>query len=247
MISKLHHKIIRARSIHCDFGTAALLQHTVNILAGPICDFEALEILWLDADDAVVPSPVPDGMEARFLAPCEVAAFAHAPENGLTDSLVQRAYAETDRCFGIVSNGQLASYTWYATPEEVAADDFGLRKRVPSATAYMHNAFTPVAWRGLRLYGIGVASALRELNRQGITSLLTDIDWSNHASRRGCRRAGFQSLGILYTFGRSKFRFSIRPGRARDQQVTFRRAALDRTASKESISLDHAPPTQAIC
>lgn len=243
VLQKLHHKVRRAINIQRDFGTAALLQHTISVLAGPACDFEALEILWLDAEDAALPGPLPEGMEARFLTPDEVAAFADDPENELTDSLVQRARSETDRCFGILSNGQLASYTWYSTPEEVAADDFGLRKRVPPNAAYMHNAFTPAAWRGRRLYGIGVASALQQLSRQGITSLLTDIDWSNHASRRGCRRAGFQSLGILYSFGLWRCRLSLRPHAARARQVTFRRLGCKLTGMGMSAS-DESPQTQ---
>lgn len=237
MFQRLKHKFSRAAQIHRNFGATATLQHAVNIMAGPVCDFEALEVLWLDADDIVLPQVLSEEMEARFLTPEEVAAFAVHPENELTESLVERARADTDACFGIISNGHLASYTWYSTPEDVPADDFGLRKRVPPGTAYMHNAFTPQAWRGRRLYGIGVALAFRELSRHGITALLTDIDWSNHASRRGCRRAGFQSLGCLYSFGLGNYRFSIRPRRARKRHVTFRRYPVEAAIATRPLSV----------
>lgn len=239
VFTKLRNKFNKANSLRKTFGVWATVQHTVNQVGERLCSFEATTIVWLNPSDLSVALDLPEDTEMRFLSPVEVEAFAKAPENDLSESLVARAHAGTDLCFAGLVDGRLASYGWYSLAPEVPADDFGLMMQVPENAAYMHNGFTHPDFRGRRLHGIGMGRALQALADRRIDALLSDVDWANHASLRSCWRLGYTKLGNLYTFGCGSYRFSIRPRLAQTLGVTFQRKATDDESSMGS-NVEHA-------
>ena len=204
-------KCQKANELRKKFGLLAPVQDAVTILGEKLCDFEATTIVWLEPESLSTDLDLPADTEMRFLTTNEVEAFAAQPEFQIKSSLVARAHAGSDLCYAGFVDGQLASYGWYSLASEVHADDFGLVMAGPTTSAYMHNGFTHPDYRGRRLHGIGMGRALQELGDRGVTALLSDVDWGNHASLRSCWRLGYQNLGNLYTFGRGRCRFAIRP------------------------------------
>lgn len=236
VLTKLRHKFEKANSLRKKFGVLAPVQEAATFLGEKLCDFEATTIVWLEPADLSIELDLPDDTQMRFLSADEVAGFAAQPQYEFKSSLLPRAQAGTDLCFAGFVDGQLASYGWYSLAPEVPADDFGLVMAGPSNSAYMHNGFTHPDFRGRRLHGIGMGRALHALAEYGITALLSDVDWANHASLRSCWRLGYQNLGNLYTFGRGRLRFAIRPKAALRHGVTFDRRASEATETQPELA-----------
>jgi len=223
VFAKLRHKFSKANQLRRKFGVRAAMQHTINQIGGPLCDFEATAIVWLKSSDVNIALDLPDDTEMRFLTHTEIEEFAKDPENDIKESLIPRSLAGTDLCFAGLVNGRLASYGWYSLASGVPADDFGLVMTIPPNAAYMHSGFTHPDFRGRRLHGIGMARALQALSERGVDAFLSDVDWANHASLRSCARLGYQVLGNLYTFGRGRRRFALTPEAARSLGFSFER------------------------
>lgn len=247
VFTTLQHKFNRASALCRKFGLWAAIQHTINQVGDTLCSFEATTIVRLVPANLSIALDLPEDTEMRFLSPTEVEHFARNPENDLSTSLVQRAFAETDLCFAGLVNGRLASYGWYSLAPEVSADDFGLMMRVPTNCAYMYSGFTHPDFRGRRLHGLGMGLALGALSDRGIDALLSDVDWANHASLRSCWRLGYQNLGNLYTFGRSRFRVALSPKAARTFGVSFQREATNcEKQSTPKQNVNHLPTEDSL-
>jgi RimJ/RimL family protein N-acetyltransferase len=82
---------------------------------------------------------------------------------------------------------------------------------LPANAAYMYKAFTHPDYRGRRLYGVGMALALKALAERGITKLVTTVHTNNFASLSSCRRLGYQRIGRFWTLGRGHRRWAIKP------------------------------------
>ena len=214
-------KCQKANELRKKYGLLAPVQDAATLLGEKLCDFEATTIVWLEPESLSIDLDLPGDTEMRFLTAAEVETFAAQPELQIKSSLVARAHAGSDLCYAGFVDGQLASYGWYSLAPEVPADDFGLVMAGPATSAYMHNGFTHPDFRGRRLHGIGMGRALQALGDRGVTALLSDVDWGNHASLRSCWRLGYQNLGNLYTFGRGRCRFAIRPKAALQRGISF--------------------------
>lgn len=235
MFGSVFKKCQKANALRKQYGLFAPLQDAVTFLGEKICDFEATTIVWLEPESLNIDLELPGDTEMRFLTAPEVEAFAAQPELQIKSSLVARAHAGSDLCYAGFVDGQLASYGWYSLAPEVPADDFGLVMAGPATSAYMHNGFTHPDFRGRRLHGIGMGRALHALQDRGVTALLSDVDWANHASLRSCWRLGYQNLGNLYTFGRGRCRFAIRPKAALQRGISFYRK------TPETLTESHSP------
>lgn len=209
-----------------------MLQHTLNVLGGPLCGFEAYALVWLSLDRLKISLDLPSDTEFRFLTVPEIEEFAEEPANEFVPSHLDRARQGNDLCFAGLVNGRLASYGWYALDGAFSVGDHGLVMKGPANAVYMHSGFTHPDFRGRRLHGIGMGRALHALSDQGIEALVSDVDWANHASLKSCDRLGYQRLGTLYSFGVANRRIVWTPRQARSLGITIERMnAMDRSAS----------------
>ncbi|HZZ28017.1 MAG TPA: hypothetical protein VFE46_08440 [Pirellulales bacterium] len=183
------------------------------------------ELLYLDADKLPSSFELPPDFTFRFLTPSEVAHFVQDPSLNLAGEFVDRSASRHDLCFAVLHEERLVSYSWYATRCIEGAHHLGIAMSYPRDMAYMYNAFTHPSFRGRRLYGIGIALALQELQRQGIPKLITTVEGSNFASLRSCYRIGFTNLGRMWTFGHGNRRFALTPKLARKMGICFGRQA----------------------
>lgn len=232
LLNRLRHKLGKANQLRKSFGISAVLQHGIDTIGSRLCEFEALTLVWLPNHNVKIALDLPDDTEMRFLTLSELEAFAEDPGNDLTESHLAKARAGSDHCFAALIDGRLASYGWYTLNNETAVGDHGLLMRGPSSAAFMHSGFTHPDFRGRRLHGIGMARALQALSEQGVDSLLSDVNWANHASLRSCTRLGYQTLGNLYSFGRGRFQFVYSPKAARSLGASFRR--------QDNVAIEHA-------
>lgn len=234
--TSLRHKLSKANGIRQKFGLLATLQYATSIVGSRCCGFEALTLVWLPVNEMKIPLDLPDDTEMRFLTPSEVESFSQDPANDFVESHVAKAHAGTDLCFAALINGRLASYGWYTLGRSFAIGDNGLLMRAPSNAAYMHSGFTHPDFRGRRLHGIGMGRALHALSDGGVNALVSDIDWSNHASLNSCARLGYQMLGNLYSFGFGRYRFVSSPKVARSLGITVEKSNESETRPAQPAS-----------
>jgi hypothetical protein len=157
----------------------------------------------------------------RFLATDEIIRFAQNPANQLQADFVARALRRGDQCMAAVDGDHLAAYSWYARHWVDGADHLGLSMSLPAEMAYMYNAFTHPAYRGLKLFKTGVTLAFEALQFSGVQKLIATVNNANFTSLRSCRGMGFSSLGQIWTFGRGKHRFTHTPTAARQMGISF--------------------------
>ncbi len=236
IVGKIRHKLSRTGQVYREMGWGMLARLTLNRLLYPCFGFEANRIVWLPLENAADEQNLPDGAEFRFLTATEVAEYAQSGEFPLTEQLVKQAEQGTDRCYACLIHGELAAYGWYGVQAEVPADDFGLIMQVPAEAAYMHHGYTHPNYRGLRLHGIGMARALRELSAQGVRALLSDVDWTNQASLKSCERLGYQVLGTCFTYGWGNWRFSYATPGIQARNIHFRRAKPTSQPAQKELS-----------
>jgi hypothetical protein len=182
---------------------------------------EASELLYLDVVDLPSSIEIDSEFTFRFLTLSEVTRFSQNPSNNLAKDFVARTESRHDLCLAALHREQLASYSWYAMNSIEGLDHIGVPMSYPTNVAYMYNAFTHPEYRGRRLYGAGIALALRKLTQQGVTNLITTINCSNFASLRSCRRLGFSNLGRIWTLGRGARRLALTPRAARQRDISF--------------------------
>ncbi|MBA3540748.1 MAG: GNAT family acetyltransferase [Deltaproteobacteria bacterium] len=122
-------------------------------------------------------------------------ALSHVSDSDMDQTFVRSAIGGGDRCYGALDGDILASYGWYATkPTEVTE---GLELRFSDQWAYMYKGYTPKAYRGRRLHGIGMARAMMAFVDEGYKGLVSYVDAANEASLKSCARLGYQTFGTL--------------------------------------------------
>jgi hypothetical protein len=214
-LSKLRRRYGTAAALH--YLTARSLEKTVQL--------EVSELSWLDnnprSNSAVREPGLNSKYACRFLTSVEIASFGADPVNELAADFASRPTAGLDYCFGVVDQERLAAYSWYALRSIEGEHHVGVPMSFPANMAYMYKAFTHPDYRGKALYGIGVTKALEALASRGVTRLLTSINRVNFASRTGCRKVGFESLGNLWTLGTGPRRIAWTPRAARQLGIQF--------------------------
>ncbi len=221
-MSKTRHQLSELRR---QYGTAAVLQWLSARTLEKTIQLQVCELSWLDlnqrSNSAVTNAGGYSTFACGFLTPVEIASFGADPANDLAVDFASRTAAGFDYCFGIVDQGRLAAYSWYALRSIEGEHHVGVPMSFPANMAYMYKAFTHPDYRGKALYGIGVTKALEVLASLGITRLLTSVNRANFASRRGCRKIGFKSLGNVWTFGEGSHRIAWIPRAARQAGIQF--------------------------
>lgn len=148
------------------------------------------------------PSVLPEGFTFRALSAQDIDEFAGDPEHDLDSSLSALLDDDHTVCFAVLEDGRLASYCWYTVAPVSAEHHWGVALHLPPHTAYAFKAFTCPAYRGQGLHQSAMELAFEELSRRfGTRRVLASISWTNEASRRCYRAAGFRELGSLITSG----------------------------------------------
>ncbi len=232
-MSKILDQLSEMRRQH---GTAAALQWLAARSLEKTLQLEVCELSWLDknrqSSSVANDRRLKSGFAGRFLTSFEIASFAIDPANDLSVDFASRPTAGLDYCFGIVDRERLASYSWYAVRSIEGEHHVGVPMSFPANMAYMYKAFTHPDYRGKALYGIGVTKALEGLASRGVTRLVTSVNRVNFASRAGCHKIGFQSLGNLWTLGTAARRIAWVPHAARQLGIQFgsRATVADRSS-----------------
>jgi hypothetical protein len=138
---------------------------------------------------------MPAGFEHRFLDPAEIRQHAADPELGMTAAFLDEALAKGDRCHGILQDGRLVSYGWYAiTPTRIVRDLF---LSFSPGWLYAYKGFTLPGFRGMRLHDFALMIAPAMLSGGDLLSVVALVDANNFSSLRCMERAGYRIDGRI--------------------------------------------------
>ena len=140
--------------------------------------------------------------------------FAVAPANELSHSFLREALRKGDACYALCEGPKLVSSGWYST--QPTTIESGLVLHFAPGYVYMYKGLTREAYRGQRLYAVGVTRALEHYLAQGARGFVSYVDAANLDSLKSCVRMGYRVFGSIYVlslFGRH-FVFSSRGCRA---------------------------------
>lgn len=208
------------------FGTRAAIRFTADRLGRRLLRSEIDHVVWLDVDEVTLSLDLDPEFEARFLTADEIREFGQDPENLLDEELISRGSSPLDFCFAVLSGSRLAAYGWYAVRCIESHHCAGTALSYPDNVAYMYTGFTHPDFRGKRLHGVAMGMALKALGEQGVTKLVSIVNWTNEASLRSCERLGYRDLGRIYSFfGRGRCQTSFYPRRAQELRVKFGKEA----------------------
>lgn len=148
--------------------------------------------------------PRSDRVRGRMVEAAEMRPYVRDPENRLTDRFIDEAAARGDRCYVLFDGDTIANYGWYSSrPMRLTEVRAAPLLHFDPSYAYMYHTFTRPEHRGRRLNAVGIAAALEECSRAGLSGLLAYVVSSNFASLKSCERLGFQTFGhlIILTVG----------------------------------------------
>lgn len=203
------------------YGWSAAATLASDRLGKRLWNRQVTELVALDLKN------VPDALldcgdwNARFLNADELARAAEDPTNDLDAETIHRL-DRGDRCFGIFDGNRIAAYGWYALNSIEPEHCFGFGMSFPKDAAYMYKGFTHRDYRGKRLHALGMGLAVEALSKtDGVTWLVSTVDWTNAASLKSCQRIGYERLGRVISWdanGEQKFQHPL-PGREREIMI----------------------------
>ena len=183
------------------FGVFAVIREFADRVGKAACGLKVVELITLDPQSDEIKSD--PAFEFRFLSADEVESFCDDPVNDLSLQMADRIRHGQDHCFAALQDNRLAAYGWYATGCIEGEHNHDTPMSYPPTMAYMYKGFTHPEFRGHRLHGIGMALALQNLAPMGVTSLVSTVDWANHASLKSCDRLGYKRLGRMIVIGKT--------------------------------------------
>jgi hypothetical protein len=145
-----------------------------------------------------------DRVRGRLVEAAAMRPYVGDPENLLTDRFIDEAIARGDQCYALFDGAMIANYGWYSTrPTRLSEVRGAPVLHFDPSYAYMYNTFTRPEYRGRRLNALGIAAALEEWTRVGLSGLVAYVVSSNFASLKSCERMGFETFGhlIILTVG----------------------------------------------
>ena len=153
------------------------------------------------------------GCDARFTTGFQslkaLRRFAADPVNGMSPHFVRNAVRNGDACHAVREGATLVSSAWYSRrPTSIGTQ--GLVLHFAPGYVYMYKGLTCDAYRGQRLYAVGISRALAHYTAQGARGLVSYVEATNLASMKAALRMGFRVFGSVYLirlFGRH-FAFS---------------------------------------
>lgn len=206
-------------------GWRAAGQLVCDRLGKRLVGLDVAHLIWLPRGAMKIALESDDSLDWRFLTAEEVGRFAEDTSLELDDEMARRAAGRYDFGFAALDGGRLAAYGWYALGAIEAEHAGGVAMAYPENVAYMYKGFTHPDYRGRRLHALGMGLALVALEQYGVDTLLSIVDWTNHASLKSCARLGYQDLGRRLKLGGSNGRWILAPPRIREYGVTLGRDA----------------------
>jgi hypothetical protein len=161
------------------FGWLAALIWMVDRLVCRPLNLDLNRLFLLKMEQLGEATASPPHLECRFLYAQEVRAFAQNPANDLEATMADRIDRGNNLCFGILYQGKLVAYGWYAFDSIEAEHNRDVAMSFPADVVYMYKAFTLPAFRGQSLDGLGRRLAFRALAERGIRKLLATVHWTN--------------------------------------------------------------------
>jgi hypothetical protein len=141
------------------------------------------------------------GCEARFTTGFQsvkaLRRFASEPINGMSPQFVRDAVRKGDACYAVSEGATLVSSTWYSM-RPTAIGTPGLVLHFAAGYVYMYKGMTCEAYRGQRLYAVGISRALAHYVAQGARGLVSYVEATNLASLKASLRMGFRIFGSVY-------------------------------------------------
>lgn len=134
-----------------------------------------------------------------FLDENQIKNFAEDSENELPVKFVESALKRGDECLGIIDDGELAGYGWYSNGDTFT-DLHNLKFCFDPAYMYAYKGFTKMEYRGQRLQGLRVRSALNHYHEKGFNGIVYYIESDNYDSLKSCYRMGFKMIGSIVVF-----------------------------------------------
>jgi len=183
------------RSQVAAFGFWSALRAFVLRAIQRVIDFKVLRALCITV---VAPSflELPAGMSADFLDRETLRRMTADAKYDLTAEFLDDALAKGDECYAIVDRDQPAAYGWYAHSPTLMSD--GLLVQFDPAYVYMYKGLTLEAYRGRRLYAIGMTRALAACQARGFKGLVCYIEADNLNSLKSAYRMGYVDFGRVF-------------------------------------------------
>ena len=191
----LHDLLLRAKR---KFRRHGVLKTACAALLKFVGRRDWFNVLQLHYADEVDPSLLecPRGYSGRFVAPRELVELARQPGARISVEAMGYALAKGDKCFGLIRDGDLRAYSWYASnPTRVSPY---LQVRFSPNYIYMYRGYTHDADRGKRLFAIGITHALKHYLAAGYRGMLLYVDTHNLSSLKSCARMGFRLGGLIF-------------------------------------------------
>ena len=139
-----------------------------------------------------------------FLDEHQLKNFAENQDYELPASFVESALQRGDECLGIVDDGELVGYGWYSN-DDTLTDLHQLKFCFDQSYMYAYKGFTKTEYRGQRLQGNRLQSALNHYHEKGYLGIIYYIESDNYDSLKSCFRMGFKVIGsivVLKAFGK---------------------------------------------
>jgi len=187
----------------------------------------------IDAAMASVTANLAD-LETRFLTSGEIVRFASEDCGRYSPTFAMQALARGDRCFGIVEEGRLVCYCWYAAGAAPVFED--VEVVVDRPFVYGYNAYTDPAHRGRGLHVLGIEAAAQQLGSEGFRRITAYIEADNVAPLMSARKMGEHFVGFVVLYRAfAKFHWFTTPGcRAIGFKVLRRSMIESRTPARFS-------------
>lgn len=202
------------------YGLGPTLKLGLDRTGRRICDLQVIQMVWLTPERAHAPEPQGD-FTYRFLSAEDIDRCQDDPANELSPEFRDRILSGKHRCYAALDGDQLAAYGWYALEQVQPEDCFGIGLRLPPHVAYMYKGLTRPEYRGRRLHGYLMCRALKEMQSDGVTRLISSVDWTNIPSLKSWSRIGYEFIGCIARWrqwGRPRMRVS---SKARRDGVDF--------------------------
>ncbi len=127
----------------------------------------------------------------------------------ISESFVDRALANGDKCYAFTQDGVVASFGWYSDKPGILPGP--LQFHYDIAYIYRYGGFTLPRFRGRRLHAFNHVAGLKDYEERGYKGMISIVELQNYNSRRSDDRLGFTTFGTIFVirlFGRYFIRAS---------------------------------------
>lgn len=119
-----------------------------------------------------------------------------AAHGGVEPESLRARYLRGSHCRAMTRDGDVLSYCWVSSGRErIGESECDLE--LPPGMAYIWDCATLPPYRGRGLYSALMHHIAAELQHDGCHRVWVAASWSNHASRRGIVKVGFEHVATI--------------------------------------------------